>query len=192
MTVTRRNFARNAAWAVPAVSVAASAPAMAASPLPGNVALSRFSNYTAPPSGCANNGYELVIDGTAQGSSGVTIKNSNTGPATVTGLYSVFLVSKNTMTFTANSGYTKWSTPTATGVTQSINGVTYYQYRSNYSDAVTVPANGTSYVQYAFTSSCTTGTTGITGGQAFGTVSGVPIQSAASTVRGSCTANNCT
>lgn len=191
MTLTRRTLTRGIAWSVPALAATTAAPAFAVSVDPSNVKLSRYTNYTAPASGCANSGYKVVLDGTSQGSSGVTITNANSIAATVTGLYTVFLSTKKDLTFTANSGYTKWSNPVATGVTQVINGTTHYQYRSNYSDSVTIAANSTAYVLYSFTSSCTTGTTGMTGGQAFGTVNGTAIQSPASTVYGSCTINNC-
>lgn len=187
---SRRTITRGAAWSVPAVMTAAAAPASAVSPT--GVELTRYTQYYAQTSGCAN-GYKLHWDGTQPGVNGVTIKNSRSTPVTVSNLSIVFLVSVNNLALKADSGYTGWSSPTATGATQTINGIRYYQYRSAYTGTTTVPAKGTSYVQYSFTGSiCRTGTTYITGGQAFATIdAGTAIQSLASTVQTTCTTGDC-
>lgn len=190
MTTTRRTFTRGAAWSVPVVATAAAAPAMAQSPT--GVELTRFTQYYAQTSGCTS-GYKLHWDGTQAGVNGVTIKNTRTTAVTVSNLSIVFLVSVNNLALTADTNYKLWSNPTATGASSVINGVTYYQYRSNYTGTVSVAAKSTSYVAYSFTGSlCRTGTTYITGGQAFATVDTVAaIQSPASTIQTTCTTGDC-
>lgn len=157
MSTNRRNVAKGALWAMPAVVATSQIPVYAASQLKPTFASSTtFTLGTALSSTCG--GKQQFKLSQVLNSSFITVTNIPTG-STLSNLYSLFYLQVDAgTTFTRVSGSsTCWSVPVATGNTMVYNGVTLREYRSNYSCAYTI--SGGTWTQptannFNFISSC--------------------------------------
>lgn len=133
--VRRRTVVRGAAWAVPAVVVATSAPAFASSPVPpgglnGWVELERSCGAQYPTT--------LTIDGTGSYSSrGLWVYMSPPGPSAPTGADIIFYFQKNNLSFTNSSG-AGWSNLTRVpSLDVNAPATGFYAYQTVYTGAWT-------------------------------------------------------
>lgn len=140
-TVSRRRVARGIAWSVPAIAMATAAPAMAASPPPrvsvGGTASWNTSSYHPTSNTCGTGQFALVLDG--RGFLGTSYREwdglwfpDTRATDQICNVTLTFWFSRAGLTWTALTGVTNWSTPTATGATTTYNGTTYYEYRAVY------------------------------------------------------------
>lgn len=131
--ISRRSVAKGAAWSIPAVTVAASAPAMAASStVPPTVkgASYYFDNYIVGRSSTTIDA--LIQPSQATGGCSYTVSN---GPATVSNVSITYWLPAPNYVFTANSS-TPWTTLTLdsskAAKTGPTLGLTYYPYTTTY------------------------------------------------------------
>lgn len=152
-TLSRRTLAHGAAWAVPVVTVASAAPAIAASRV-GMTHVTSYNWYSNNAPWCAANRDGLSIDTTSTGT-GATFTDSRT-TMVFTNVYCYFWFARNDLTFTAGTGNSGcWTAPAYDG-TSAVNtaGVTMYRYRTNYTCPITA-VNGTTTLQaYNFHTQC--------------------------------------
>lgn len=141
--VRRRTVVRGAAWAVPAVVVATSAPAFAASPVPpggldGWVELEKRCDDRRGPT-------RLTVDGTGSyPNRGLWVFVTPAGP-TPSNATIIFYLQSSTLTFSNSSG-TGWSNLVrASGLDTTAPATGYYAYQTTYTGAWTYfDSSGTS------------------------------------------------
>lgn len=137
--LSRRTLVRTAAWAVPAIAVAAPAPAMAAS---NDVPPNGLDGWVLFSVGSGGGGTS-VVDVTGIGSGLGLWVTETTALQTISQISVVFLINRAGLTWSAASGNAgTWSAPAADG-SESINpgsGVqTFHRYRMNYVGPPSLP-----------------------------------------------------
>lgn len=153
-SVSRRNLTKGAAWAVPAVTVAAAAPAMAASPVPKLVANNTVT-YNELPNGSKafDNQYRVYTSPNdvnnppnSVASCGHEVTGANAG-TTVTNVSMTYWLPQDDLTFVNNSSGAATSGWSPLVRTSSMDGSHYdrsgkrlYAYVTTYSGPLTVNA----------------------------------------------------
>lgn len=149
-SISRRSLSRGAAWAVPAITVAAASPAIAASTttppalgVAGRVTYNASWN-TENPDG--TNSYKVfsTIPGTTTPGAGYRVTNTTTS-TTITNYTVTYYLPTSSLSFStgpsSNAGWSLLSRDT-TKASKTYNGYTYYAYTTRYTPAITA-VNGT-------------------------------------------------
>lgn len=152
--VSRRNVVKGAAWAVPSISLAAAAPAMAGSPIPVLVANNTVLNGTLPSGGQSGDQEFRVYTSpnnrndppNSVSSCGPEITGS-TASTTVTSVSQIYWLPQNNLTFVNSSSgaaTSGWSVLTRSaaldGSHTDTSGRKLYAYVTNYSGTGTYNA----------------------------------------------------
>lgn len=149
--LTRRSLATGAAWSIPAVTVAASAPAEAVSTTTPP-SIKRSFLITRSNAACSS-GAQLTVRSNNDGTSYYQIQNT-TAKTTVTQVFASVLVSVSGLKFTTSTG--NWSSVQQDLQTYKENGVTYYRYYSSLTVPVPASVNGTITIpRLSWSSNCT-------------------------------------
>lgn len=151
--ISRRSVARGAAWGIPAIAVAASAPAVAAS---GPTV--RNAGYVTGVWGQGScSGTVVTVNGTASANTanpGYIVQNT-TKSTKISGITLTFFFPISGLTFTALPGSDSgWPTLASNGATQVNNGVTYYGYSSTYSPTDVTATSPNTTLYYGWRSNC--------------------------------------
>ena len=147
---SRRKVAAGIAWSIPAITVGAAAPAVAASQV--SPSINRSFYITRSRSGCSS-GSRLTVDSKNDGTSYYQIVNVSP-TSSVTAVYASVLVNLSGLSFTETTG--NWSAVQQDSQTYSYNGVTYYRYFAKLQVAIPAPVNGTITVpSLSWVSNCT-------------------------------------
>lgn len=150
---SRRTLVKGAAWSVPVVAVAGAAPAMAASPeiIHSHITTWRWYSNGAPWCGRNRDGLEINT------TEGTQVRFTDTRSwTTITNVYADFWFRKSDITWSAATGNSGcWTAPSADGTSETVNGRTYYRYRSSYTCPITPVHMGTTVLQpYRWQSPC--------------------------------------
>lgn len=135
---SRRKVAAGIAWSIPAITVGAAAPAVAASQV--SPSINRSFYITRSSSGCSSGSRRLTVDSKNDGTSYYQIVNVSP-TSSVTAVYASVLVNLSGLSFTTTTG--NWSAVQQDSQTYSYNGVTYYRYFAKLQVAIPAPVNGT-------------------------------------------------
>lgn len=146
MNTTRRTLVRGAAWTSPVIALAATAPAVAASP-PIKVPGINGCVLNTPTSLSGSCRWSLHVNGRSdqgsyQGASyGLYVYDVNTTDV-MTNAYLIYWIigTQTGVSWSRNSG-SGWGTPTSIGTAVKDDGLTYTGYRSEYTPAI-IPAGG--------------------------------------------------
>lgn len=121
--ISRRSVAKGTAWAVPAVAVAASAPAMAASPVPGLQGRVYWTEYcsgmTVGISPDDQNGADLYPNGDY----GFYVFNTKASQVSAACMTFTYPASLGSLTWKANSNNGQWSVPKV--ISKNSSTITY-------------------------------------------------------------------
>ncbi|TCJ90487.1 hypothetical protein EDC82_0197 [Dermacoccus sp. SAI-028] len=148
---SRRKVAAGIAWSIPAITVGAAAPAVAASQV--SPSINRSFYITRSSSGCSSGSRRLTVDSKNDGTSYYQIVNVSP-TSSVTAVYASVLVNLSGLSFTTTTG--NWSAVQQDSQTYSYNGVTYYRYFAKLQVAIPAPVNGTITVpSLSWVSNCT-------------------------------------
>lgn len=154
--LSRRGLAKGAAWSIPAITVASSAPALAASPLPPQMHNYFYVSYNEDQDGNIDDSTDFkfysIVPGSTDPGPGFYVDNTTTSTTITNASVTVYLPQSG-LTWT-NEGGSGWTTPTAdaTKATKSYNGQIYYPYTIRYTGTIAAQ-NGTTYLPaYSFES----------------------------------------
>lgn len=146
----RRALLQGAAWAVPAVSVAAAAPAMAGSKPPVAITMESHQNTTKSNDGRGYCSWDISGTGTSSnGPLGVTFHNL-VPTDVITSATVIFWLPLSNITW--SSDYSTWSALKSTGATTTNSyGVTLYEYTSIYTGDPATKKTGDYTIPFGYT-----------------------------------------
>lgn len=156
--VNRRAVARGAAWTVPALTVAAAAPAIASSPTPVPPTLTIPIYASSSNLGGTTSQYtfqSVATAGSQTPGSSFCISNTTAKTTLSTAKVTLYVPIGKGVTFTTGSGGSAcWSALAydASSGTQTYNGCTFYAYTTTYTCAIVGASPSTCLPEFVFTS----------------------------------------
>lgn len=159
-SVSRRILVKGTCWAAPVISIAATAPAVAASPVPKLAVSGRATwNKTWYPEAADPNNYQnykifSTISGTTTPGNGYCVNNTSS-LTTIQDFVVTFYLPDSSMSFSSGpAGTNGWSTLTrdTSLASKSYNSKTYYAYTTRYAGTIKATNGNTCLPPFEFQS----------------------------------------